>query len=366
MGRACASGRGIHARRDAWGVGDHLDSGAQRPETSPRAAISAGSHRIDYNDGPGGVERNRGLFRLADGLDRNLAFYAEATAIPRTFPNAQLSTAGEVAISIDLPSADQLKRTAALTDCYLFDAAGRLVAAGRTDGAPADLGALVGREMADRVLADPSLAGAGAAFRLPLRLEGEAAFQPNVELRRIEGAAGKFILATTGEPPAVSGNELIAASRDAVTGLPDRRAIAAWAATRPSDGRGAGRPYAALFIDLDCFKQVNDRHSHAAGDTVLAELAARWSAAVRDRDLVVRYGGDEFVILLDSIADRAAAEPIVERLSKVTQQPIEWAGTPIKVAATIGVAVSESATPIKALVAAADDDMYAQRRALAK
>src|SRR5690606_7725406 len=146
--------------------------------------------------------------------------------------------------------------------------------------------------------------------------------------------------------------------RDAVTGLPDRRAIAAWAATLQSNAGVTGRPYAALFVDLDCFKQVNDRHSHAAGDAVLAELAARWMAAVRDRDLVVRYGGDEFVILLDNVADRVAAEPIVRRLGKVTQQPIDWAGTPIEVAATIGLAVSDGSALVEGLIAAADDDMY--------
>lgn len=200
---------------------------------------------------------------------------------------------------------------------------------------------------------------------LPVRLEGGASSQ-HVELRLLDGPAGMFLLATVGEPPTRTGGEFGAAVRDAVTGLPDRRAIAAWAAARQAGVEGAGRPYAALFIDLDCFKQVNDRHSHAAGDAVLGELAARWSAAVRDRDLVIRYGGDEFVILLDSVAHRAAAEPIVRRLTKATQQPIDWLGAQIEVAATIGVAVSGGSAPVEGLIAAADDDMYAQKRARAK
>lgn len=240
------------------------------------------------------------------------------------------------------------------------------MAAGQAVGAPANLEALIGREMADRVLADRSLLGAGRGLRLPLQLDRVADSQLNVELRLLDGPAGALILATVGQTPACITDELGAAVRDAVTGLLDRRAIAAWAAARPANSGAAGRPYAALFLDLDHFKQVNDRHSHAAGDAVLAELAVRWAAAVRDRDLVVRYGGDEFVVLLDNVADRAAAEPIVGRLSKVTQRPIDWAGTPITVAATIGVAVSDGSTPIEGLIATADDDMYAQKRTRAK
>lgn len=235
----------------------------------------------------------------------------------------------------------------------LFDADGRFLA-GDADGTEQTgrleaLGNLLGEEAAARFLAERADA------------KPQSATFGEVTLRWLNGAAGGVILAVVHRSP----NEA-SRYRDAVTGLSDRRAIAAWAAARQANGVGSRRPYAALFIDLDHFKQVNDRHSHAAGDAVLAELAARWSAAVRDRDLVIRYGGDEFVILLDNVADRAAAEPIVGRLSRVTQQSIDWAGTPIEVAATIGVAVSDGSTPIEGLIAAADDDMYAQKRARAK
>jgi diguanylate cyclase (GGDEF)-like protein len=129
------------------------------------------------------------------------------------------------------------------------------------------------------------------------------------------------------------------------------------------DESGPALPFSLLFLDLNDFKQVNDAHGHAVGDAVLAELAGRWSSAVRDGDLVTRYGGDEFVILLRNVADRAAAEPIVERLRIATLAPIAIAGTAITLSATIGVALSDGDNVSKEnLIAAADEDMYARKR----
>src|SRR5690606_1875299 len=108
---------------------------------------------------------------------------------------------------------------------------------------------------------------------------------------------------------------------------------------------------------------VNDKYGHAVGDAVLAELAARWSDSVRDGDLVTRYGGDEFVVLLKNVATREEAAPIVERLRLVTIKPIEACGVTLTISATIGVALSDGVdTPLEALIAAADEEMYAGKR----
>jgi diguanylate cyclase (GGDEF)-like protein len=179
-----------------------------------------------------------------------------------------------------------------------------------------------------------------------------------VEVRRLDGPTGPLAIATF-RP---SGAEA-PPSRDPLTGLPDRRAIGAWMAGLRRDESGPALPFALLFLDLNDFKQVNDAHGHAVGDAVLAELAGRWSSAVRDGDLVTRYGGDEFVILLRNVADRAAAEPIVERLRIATLAPIAIAGTAITLSATIGVALSDGDNVSKEnLIAAADEDMYARKR----
>jgi diguanylate cyclase (GGDEF)-like protein len=101
------------------------------------------------------------------------------------------------------------------------------------------------------------------------------------------------------------------ARTDALTGLLNRRGLSIeFTRLQSADG------FAVLAIDLDGFKAVNDAHGHAMGDFVLQTTAARLTSAVRDRDLVARTGGDEFVVVVagDRTAGEAAAERILERM----------------------------------------------------
>ena len=178
-----------------------------------------------------------------------------------------------------------------------------------------------------------------------------------IELRRLEGADGPLLLAIVRPTPTSE-----AGRRDPLTGLADRSAVEPWIAARRRDGSGAVAPFAVLFLDLDKFKQVNDQHGHAVGDDVLSTLAERWAAAIREGDLLTRYGGDEFVLLLSGVRTRGEAAPIVERLRKATSAPIEAGGSTEQLSVTIGVALSErdGSEPAR-LIAAADADMYAQK-----
>ncbi len=152
-------------------------------------------------------------------------------------------------------------------------------------------------------------------------------------------------------------------SSDALTGLPDRRALGVYYQHWQHIGGETPSPLALLFMDLDQFKQVNDLHGHAVGDQVLLTLAKRWQRCLRDDDLVVRYGGDEFVVLLTSIENADQAAPVLSRLREVTSLPVEVAGLDLQVGVTIGTAFSKGKSPhLEDLLQDADRDMYAIKR----
>ena len=115
---------------------------------------------------------------------------------------------------------------------------------------------------------------------------------------------------------------------------------------------------AALFIDLDDFKSINDRLGHHVGDRMLREAGQRLASAVRSADLVARYGGDEFVVLCD-VTDTGGATEIAERILGVLRG--EHAGAPTRPAlrASIGIAVARSAEELPSeLLRRADVAMY--------
>lgn len=148
---------------------------------------------------------------------------------------------------------------------------------------------------------------------------------------------------------------------DALTNLPnrvlfsDRLQQAMAAATRHQ------RTMAVVFMDLDGFKEVNDRHGHAAGDQVLVSLAARMRQLVREGDTVARLGGDEFVAVLVDLVSMEATAPLLERLLAALAAEVAWhEGVRLQVSASMGVVYypqTAAASP-KKLLLLADAAMY--------
>ena len=136
------------------------------------------------------------------------------------------------------------------------------------------------------------------------------------------------------------------AVHDALTGLPNRALILDRAEQMLTRARRERRPVAALFVDLDNFKDINDTLGHEAGDKLLRAVAARFAGALRDSDTVGRLGGDEFVVLAEGVSLAAGPELVAERLQDVLREPFRLdglEGVPLSVSASIGIAEGERA-----------------------
>ena len=121
------------------------------------------------------------------------------------------------------------------------------------------------------------------------------------------------------------------------------------------------RTFAVLFIDLDGFKEINDRLGHNAGDTVLQVTAERLRTGLRATDTVARFGGDEFAIVLEDLASAADARPTAQRVVDAVQEPIDIDGMPARVSASVGIAVNSPGATAADLIRDADTAMYAAK-----
>jgi diguanylate cyclase (GGDEF)-like protein len=155
-------------------------------------------------------------------------------------------------------------------------------------------------------------------------------------------------------------------AEDPLTGLANRRSLdarlaAEWAAVR-SGGSAHGRRLSLALIDVDEFKQVNDRWSHAMGDAVLRAVARRLREFCRESDFVARYGGEEFALLLPA-TDVDGAQVLCEKL-RATLAAHDWnALAPgLRVTVSIGVADDAGAADVESLLAAADAQLYEAKR----
>jgi diguanylate cyclase (GGDEF)-like protein len=150
------------------------------------------------------------------------------------------------------------------------------------------------------------------------------------------------------------------ATHDPLTGLPNRTLILDRVEQMLVRARRSQTPVAALFVDLDNFKSINDTLGHAAGDRLLKAAAARLGAAIRETDALGRLGGDEFVVIAEGMSLAAGPELVAERLIAALEQPFKLEGsegTRLSVSASVGIAMGDRETADE-LLRDADIAMY--------
>ncbi|MCW2726459.1 MAG: hypothetical protein JWN35_3380 [Frankiales bacterium] len=151
--------------------------------------------------------------------------------------------------------------------------------------------------------------------------------------------------------------------RDPLTGLANRTLLEERLRSVLARDRLTGQSTALLFLDLDGFKAVNDRHGHLVGDAVLCAVAARLVTAVRPADTVARLGGDEFVVLVEDAGD-VDVQGLAERLRQAVTAPTTVADLTLEVGVSVGLAVGVAgAVEPPALLGRADRGMYDAKRA---
>lgn len=154
------------------------------------------------------------------------------------------------------------------------------------------------------------------------------------------------------------------ALHDPLTDLPTRRLFQDRLKQAIAQAKRNQHPLALLYVDLDKFKPVNDKHGHEAGDQVLVETAKRLQSCLRASDTVARIGGDEFVVLLPSVSRRPDVIPVAEKLIAALDRPYELGKIAVEVGASVGAALfPRDGRNMDALLNTADKAMYEAKRA---
>jgi diguanylate cyclase (GGDEF)-like protein len=164
------------------------------------------------------------------------------------------------------------------------------------------------------------------------------------------GIAGVATVVLTEAQGRLNDQLLIDASTDPLTGVANRRAWEAEATRSLAHAARTGEPLTVAILDLDGFKEVNDRDGHSAGDRLLRQVATEWRGRLRTSDLLGRHGGDEFVLCLPGTDARRATE-VLQRLEGGL--PIGW---------SVGTATAAPGDSLTSLLQRADDQLYRGKR----
>jgi diguanylate cyclase (GGDEF)-like protein/PAS domain S-box-containing protein len=199
-----------------------------------------------------------------------------------------------------------------------------------------------------------------------VRVDGSS-FWASVATNPIFDAGGRYLGALAlvndiTERRAVAERAWHQANYDALTGLPNRHMFMDRLALEMRKADRSGAFLALLFIDLDRFKDVNDRLGHAMGDALLAEAARRIGACVRASDTLARLGGDEFTLILAGLERVGGVDRIVQEIVATLAQPFQLEEESATISASIGIALYPAdAGAMADLIACADQAMYAAK-----
>ena len=153
------------------------------------------------------------------------------------------------------------------------------------------------------------------------------------------------------------------ARHDALTGLPNRMLLNDRIEHSVARARRSGRHVALLMVDMDGFKLVNDLHGHSVGDQMLEMVAERLGKCVRETDTVARFGGDEFVILLEDLIDRKDALGVADKLIASINEPFDLTSGKMRVGVSVGIAYFPKDAPdAEHLLRRADTAMYSAKK----
>lgn len=155
---------------------------------------------------------------------------------------------------------------------------------------------------------------------------------------------------------------LALANHDNLTGLPNRRLFMEHLKSSVHSAARADGKFALFFIDLDNFKPVNDRFGHRAGDTVLKEVSGRLSRVLRKSDIVARFGGDEFVILVQDLKDLRYARTVADKIIRLFDRDFHIDEYRCTLGTSIGISIyPDDGTDVENLLIRADKAMYAAK-----
>jgi diguanylate cyclase (GGDEF)-like protein len=280
------------------------------------------------------VESNRKLAEeLRQSLQSGIAHAQTVTVERGDDASAILGLADLDCIVVGLNGAGELEQVRTLTEGAGLSRTVPVVAVGKEPAAVAGLAAL--RRGADEYVERASAKGDALATTVALALERQ----------RLRSA----------ELPI----------RDPVTGLPNSVLFKDRVRSALIRSRRTGSDVVVIFIDLDCFKEVNDTHGHAAGDLLLIEVARRLERSFRRSDTVARYGGDEFTVLCEGTEIGRHLDLLRAQVDKAFTEPVPINSHEIAIEASVGIAVARDESNPEVLIKRADAAMYAAKRARA-